>query len=274
MPLEQFSDTIRRCCLLIKTHFYREPDAIALRVFGFFVTLIVHVPSSMHTLAIETSSSLGSIAIQLADGPPIEAEFAAGQSRGQSLIPQIQSLLDFKSVLPQQIGLVAVSLGPGSYTGLRVGVTCAKMLAWANRAPLVAVNTHHAIAHSVPPSPHDLCVVSDALRDSLYLTRFRFDTYWVETEPTRVVPVEHFCASLSQKEIVCGTPVVYENAIRAMGAALTESHQSVPRAAAVATVGIRMFHSGLTVSPASLTPLYLRQSSAETQWDRLHQGRK
>src|SRR5450759_3825007 len=99
----------------------------------------------MLTLAIETSGPLGSVALFESETVLGEQSLELGRQHGQSLIPTIRQLLTFYGKLPRDLELVAVSIGPGSYTGLRVGVVCAKTLAYAANSQLVAVDTLHAV---------------------------------------------------------------------------------------------------------------------------------
>src|SRR5438552_3091101 len=98
------------------------------------------------TLAIETSGIVGSIAL-CSDGERIEERtLQLGRHHGQSLIPELRQLLEDHRRKPRDCDLIAVSIGPGSFTGLRVGVVCAKTLAYVTGSRVAAVDTFHAIA--------------------------------------------------------------------------------------------------------------------------------
>lgn len=127
-------------------------------------------------LALETATDVCGVA--LLDGGTIRAEAHLRRPRihAQQLVPLIQTLLDRAGCTPADLAALAVSMGPGSYTGLRIGVSTAKGLARAVNAELVGVPTLEALAASVTPyaSPDDvICALLDARRDEVYAAAYR-----------------------------------------------------------------------------------------------------
>ena len=104
----------------------------------------------MRILALETSSSSGSIAVMEDDRVLGESAFDPGQRTAQSFAPAVRRQLEAVDWLPRDIQLVAVALGPGSFTGLRIGVTAAKTLAYAVGAEVIGANTLKVIAWQTP----------------------------------------------------------------------------------------------------------------------------
>src|SRR4051812_21138002 len=150
----------------------------------------------------------------------------------QTLAPAIVELLAAQQIQPEEIRLVATTVGPGSFTGLRVGVTTAKTFAYAVSADVMGVSTLEAIAHSVPPDllgyqPREIQAVIDAQRKELFLGRFRQEGFRVQgsgfsgggqetgdrgqelprmtrMDADRIVPVAEWLAGLSAGTIVSG----------------------------------------------------------------------
>lgn len=116
------------------------------------------------TLALETTEKFGSAA--LLDGSRVLAEIALPQDRrsSQTLHPALHTLFEHTQTAPTEIAVVAVVAGPGSFTGLRVGVTAAKVFAYAVGAKVIALDTFHTVASAVPSPTGIISVGVDAQR--------------------------------------------------------------------------------------------------------------
>ncbi|HEX6984119.1 MAG TPA: tRNA (adenosine(37)-N6)-threonylcarbamoyltransferase complex dimerization subunit type 1 TsaB, partial [Planctomycetaceae bacterium] len=123
----------------------------------------------MIVLGIETSGPVGSVALRRG-GRCVEERFLPelGRRHAQSLVPEVAAFLARHGVAAADVDAVAVSVGPGSFTGLRVGVTFAKTFAYAAGAELAAVETFRAIAENAPAAG-TVAVVADAQRGGLML---------------------------------------------------------------------------------------------------------
>src|SRR4051812_14993677 len=138
-------------------------------------------------LAIETSGRIGSVA--LIDGDSIEeAEFPHGLKHAAGLIPLIDRLCRERNLCPTDLSELYVSVGPGSFTGLRIGITLAKTLAFATGAKLLAVPTLRVLAANAPPEARHLVPVLDAKRDQIFTARFERTAGggWVRREPAHL----------------------------------------------------------------------------------------
>jgi tRNA threonylcarbamoyladenosine biosynthesis protein TsaB len=224
------------------------------------------------TLAIETSTRQGSLALMREGEFSAELPLELGTAHGQSLLPCVASLLRQEGLSTGDLRLVAVSQGPGSYTGLRVGVVCAKLLAWSLQIPLVAVDTLRALAagHNTPTAR--LWVVTDAQRDAVYAGCFALETPHRPATliPTMVLPVHQLVSQIRSEDVVRGLAVDKLLEVAPEMAGQSGGEPLGPTARWVGSEGIASLRRGELSDPRSLTPVYLRQSSAETQWDRLH----
>lgn len=124
-------------------------------------------------LAVETSGADGHLALQTADGQVADSRFGSDDRRhAQTLVSEAGKLIDSVGLTPSQIDIVAVSNGPGSFTGLRVGTVFAKTMAWANHAKLIDVDTLQAIACAAPHGHPIVTSISDAQRSEVFINRY------------------------------------------------------------------------------------------------------
>jgi tRNA threonylcarbamoyladenosine biosynthesis protein TsaB len=229
----------------------------------------------MLTLAIETSGPVGSVAVVESGKILGEQKLELGRQHGQVLIPALERLLADCGKRARDCKLVAVSVGPGSFTGLRVGVVCAKTLAYAIQCPLAAVNTLHAIACNATPEISVVNVIGDAQRGELITARFVRDAggEWMPQGEIEILSTEAWAASLRPNDVVSGAALEKYAALAEGKCQILDPEFRVPRASTIARLGIRQLEAGQTTDPWQIEPLYLRRSSAEAQWEKLHPGK-
>jgi len=228
----------------------------------------------MLTLAIETSGPLGSVALFDSASLLGEQSLELGSKHGQSLIPTIDELLKLCGKRARSLELVAVSIGPGSYTGLRVGVVCAKTLAYAADCPLVAVDTLHAVACNSPADTTAVEVICDAQRGDLFAGKYKRDASgnWVPQNEICQIPAQAWANEVQSADTVSGPGLdKFANLVEGRCRVLTSEFRR-PVAIWVARLGIDKLKSGQLADLWLVEPLYLRRSSAETQWEKLHPG--
>lgn len=220
----------------------------------------------MITLGVETSGPIGSLALRC-DGRCIEERFLPelGRRHAQSLVPEAIALLRRCGVAPWEVGLVAVSIGPGSFTGLRVGVTFAKTFAYAAGARLVAVETFLAIAGNTPAAPA-VAVVADAQRGGLILGRYirRWDGGFVREGELKLVTPDGMRGLLAPEDVLTGPAV--DRATAEASREVAPERLRHPRASTVARLGEAGSCDG-AADPWTLEPLYVRKSAAEEKRD-------
>jgi tRNA threonylcarbamoyladenosine biosynthesis protein TsaB len=195
----------------------------------------------------------------------------AGRRHARELVSQIGELLRSAGLKPRDVNLVAVSVGPGSFTGLRVGVACAKTFAYAVGCRLAAVDTFEAIASNSPADVERIEVVGDALRGEVYVGRYTRAAAggWQRQGEFVVLLVETWLAGIDAGAIVSG-PATAKFAPDLAGRCrvlLTGTH--APGAAAVALIGEQQARAGQFAELWSLEPVYIRPSGAEEKLERL-----
>lgn len=224
-------------------------------------------------LAIETSSRHGSVAV--AAGPSLLAaeEFASDLRHAVELLPAIDRLCRRAGWKPDGVEQVFVSIGPGSFTGLRVAVTVARHLALACGAkivgvPSLGVTADNARTISRPP-PH-VAVVLDAKRGQVYAGLFVLgaDAYVAVGDAVVIEPAA-WLAGLPRPLAVMGEGIGYHRvAIDAAGVDVLPDVVSWPKAEAVHRLGWRLAERGAFTEPGELTPHYLRRPEAEELWEK------
>jgi tRNA threonylcarbamoyladenosine biosynthesis protein TsaB len=229
---------------------------------------------SLITLAIETSSKFGSAALLRDELVVAEHDLDPLVGSARTLAPAMQQLLADQNLRPQQVNLIAVSTGPGSFTGLRVGITTAKTLAFALRCNLIGVDTLDAIAEQfagviVPPVVTQLHAVIDAQRRELFLARFERATAtdaamcWKRTAETQIVPAETWLRELTGDTAVTGPAL--QRLLPGLRPSTVASPADCwrPQAATIGLLGLVAWRSGRRDDLYQLMPTYLRPSYAD-----------
>lgn len=225
--------------------------------------------STMRVLALETSGRLGSIALLEAEGDAAtvraERELPAGERTARSLLPCLQQTLAEQSWRPADVELICVTMGPGSFTGLRIGVVAAKTIAYATGAKLVGVHTLAAMAANVAADSPRLWTVLDAQRQELFVASFDLGRPIVDqaTPQTEILGVDAWLARLQSGDAVAGPPLAKLRAGLPASVIVADETTWPPSAAAAGRVGAALFARGVSVQPLELVPKYYRDSAAE-----------
>jgi tRNA threonylcarbamoyladenosine biosynthesis protein TsaB len=160
--------------------------------------------------------------------------------------------------------LIVVTQGPGSFTGLRIGITAAKTLAYAVGAEVMGVNTLKVIASQVPAEQQDVWTAMDAQRGQLFAARFRRrEGGWETIVQTHIVDNEHWLQSLTRDTAVTGPGLARLRDRLPAGIVIVDDGCWAPRAEAVGRVGYLEFHAGKRDDLWALVPEYFRKSAAE-----------
>jgi tRNA threonylcarbamoyladenosine biosynthesis protein TsaB len=169
----------------------------------------------------------------------------------------------------RDLDAVIVSLGPGSYTGLRIGIMSAKTLAYASGCAVLGIETFRAIAHRAPPEAAVVDVIADAQQQNVYIQRWRHAADEWRSEPLKIGAYGDWVADLSPDVCVSGPGVeLHESAIPSVNRRVpVECRNSDP--SSLLELGLRRWLRGEADDLWALEPLDLRPSSAEEKWDRM-----
>ena len=217
-------------------------------------------------LILETSHRIGTVALSLGDAIVGERSLDDSRRHARDLAPAIQELLTRQGWRACELDGVFVSRGPGSYTGLRVGLMSAKTLAYVTGCTLLAIDTFAAIRQQVAPDLRNVDVVADAQQDNIYVQRFG-----THPEPLAIMPRARWLESALALNVSVTGPGLEVFAER-LPAELTVLPREtwLPRTASLLRVGLARLAKGERDDPYAVEPLYLRASSAEQKWDQLH----
>ena len=221
----------------------------------------------MLTLALETSGRLGAAALLDNDQIVAARELAATQRTAEALVPLIHDLLLELDRRAADLELIGVTVGPGSFTGLRIGVTLAKTLAYACGAAVVGVNSLEVIAvQTLLDAEHDACCcVMDAHRSQLFTGSYRRDSNGqvVEAQATRIETVDDWLGSLTAGICVAGPVLARLKDRLPTGCVVSPAASWAPRPQTVGQLARRRQLSGSTDDLWPLAPAYYRASAAE-----------
>jgi tRNA threonylcarbamoyladenosine biosynthesis protein TsaB len=219
----------------------------------------------MRILALETTERDGSLAAADDDNLLVELILDRTQRSAQSLAPAIVALLRQVGWRAADVQLVAVSGGPGSFTGLRIGVTTAKVFAYAVGADILGIDTLEAIAAAAPEDVTKVSVVMDAQRGQLVARRYhRRSGGWFEpAETEKLIDIETWLEQLTPEIAVSG-PVLGKLADRLPADVRpVDPRYWPPRASRVARLAARDYALGRRDDLWKLAPHYCRRSAAE-----------
>ena len=223
-------------------------------------------------LAFETSCAIGSIALG-AGARLIEARtFSRPRQHAKEFLPTIHDMCSAHGVAPSDVKRVYVSSGPGSFTGLRIGVTAARMLALAVSTEVVAVPTLQVIALNAlghTPRANRVAVILDAKRGRVYAAAFirRADVYEAVSEPAEVDP-RVFLDQQGRETYVLGEGIAYhQEAVEQSGLTVLPEELNRPRAEIVLAIGHALAEKGRHCDPRDFVPTYIRPPEAQEKWD-------
>ena len=223
----------------------------------------------MLILAFETSAKAASVALH--DDAKLLAESYqnTGLTHSQTLMVMAEDMLKQCGYTAKDVTHVAVAAGPGSFTGVRIGVAAAKGLAWGLQVPCCGVSTLEAMAKNMGIYAGIVCAVMDARRNQVYNALFRVENgNFSRITEDRAISLADLGAELSQMEgevYLVGDGSLVAKAALGDGVIAPAEHRMHQRAAGVAMVAAEMIAAGAICDAESMQPNYLRLSQAERE---------
>jgi tRNA threonylcarbamoyladenosine biosynthesis protein TsaB len=215
-------------------------------------------------LAIDTSTAIASLALSIKGEVQAELTWHAGRSHTTELMPNIVHLLHLAKVEIKDMEGIIVAKGPGSFTGVRVGVSTAKGLCFALGVPLVGISTLEveAFAHAATSLP--VCPILGAGRGEIAAALFQMQgEKWARLNAEHITSVDALCSEIERRTIFCGEipPEVAQRLKHRLEskAIILQGGASLRRAGFLAQLGWRRLEAKDFDDPAALQPLYLRK---------------
>jgi len=227
-------------------------------------------------LGIDTSAKFCNLS--LIEDEDIIVEHAINDSRKKHssiLVPTIKDLLKTIDLKIEKINGIAVSIGPGSFTGLRIGLCVAKGLCYARSLPLLGIPTLDAMAFPLKEIPYLICPVLESKKDEIYDVVFRGGESLQRIMDYKCEDIQSLLARLSplkEKKIFLGDGIKnYRDIIKekiGKDALFIDSQLNLPVATSIAFLGLNKIKKGEEDDISTLSPFYLRKSEAEIIWEK------
>lgn len=229
----------------------------------------------MLTLAIDTATKVCTIALCQDEQVLAEYTVNVGMTHSEGLLPQIEQLLQRTGVKKEDIELLAVSMGPGSFTGLRIGLATAEAMAYSWQCYLHGVDTLKALAYNLPVEGILLSPVLDAQKGNFYHALYKWEQgNLVEIEPLQVVSGEQVLARI----VSCKLPALLLGECTKLtklnlpdNVKIVSEALKMPKASSVALLAMKEFDANADKKIFGLEPYYIRRSEAEELWEKKHQ---
>ncbi len=227
----------------------------------------------MKILALETSTMLGGVAIADDNGLIAEIRLNVKTTHSERMMTAIDWALKQSGVTLDAIDAVAAASGPGSFTGLRIGLATAKGLCYATGKPLVLIPTLEALAWNFPYCMHPVCVMLDARKGEVYAALFLWKgDRFVTLVPETSVRPEDLLRDGDGPVVLAGEGAMryWDRILSALGerALAAPLHKMVPSPANIALLGVQKARRSEYADPATAEPLYVRKSEAEVKWSK------
>jgi tRNA threonylcarbamoyladenosine biosynthesis protein TsaB len=223
----------------------------------------------LNILALDTSTPYAALAVARSDGMLFAAVTDPAQRHGRTLVPALRDLLGEAGLALGELDGIAVGRGPGSYTGLRIGLTAAKTLAFVAGKPLVGLDSLEVIGRNAPASAARISVIADAQRGDLFVADFVRplpDGPLIQSGATRVEPTHDWLARLVPGTMVLGPAVERLRALLPETVIAADPALEFPQGLALIALAREVLSSGRCDDVWFLEPVYLRKSAAEDQW--------
>lgn len=233
----------------------------------------------MKILAIDTSAMVASAAVL--DENITIAEFSTNykKTHSQTIMPMIESILKMIELSPKELDYIAVSSGPGSFTGLRIGAATAKGMAHGVNIPIVEVPTLDVLAYNIFETDKIICPIMDARRNQVYSALYMYDEEifdkLTDYMADDIEVIIEKALSYNKKIIFLGDGVpVHLERLKELGdkALFAPVSCNRQRAACVGALALEKIKKGEVLSYSEFTPFYIRKSQAEREYEEKHNG--
>ncbi len=218
-------------------------------------------------LAIDTSTDTAGLALVSDAELLFEMSWRCGRNHTRQLLPNLAHLLHLTGVATSALTAIVVARGPGSFNGLRVGVSAAKGLAFALDIPIVGISTLEAAACQYAATGLPVTAVFSAGRGEIATAGYRLRRdQWLPLAAERLTTFDTISDEITEKTFFCGDPVLTAELKKSLGAraVLPSPTTGLRRAAFLAELGVKRLQTGDVDDAATLQPVYLRRPNITT----------
>jgi len=223
-------------------------------------------------LGIDTSTTCGSIGLIHDENVISEYLLNLSITHSERLLDAIDLVLGRTRCALADLDGFSISLGPGSFTGVRIGVSTVKGLAFAVQKPVVGASTLDVLASQVSPTPYLICPIIDARKGEVYAAFYRYEEFkhLKRLSEYQAIRPEVLSGMLKEPTIFLGDGAIkYEddlkNSLKSL-ALFSPAALHIPHGSAVARLGAELLMRGEVLDLATFSPLYVRLSDAEIKW--------
>lgn len=220
----------------------------------------------MLILGIEAATRVASAAVVSDEKILAEISQEARLTHSETLLPQIEQVLKIAGV--EKVDAVAVSIGPGSFTGLRIGLATAKALAYAWHIKILGVPTLQAIAYHFPTNSATVLPLLDAQKNRAYVQAFKAGAPVSKLEVKSIDEIVTSAGKIDGEVFLCGDVLGKIKVELPPNVKIAPINLRMPRAVNVALCGKALLDAGEISNVMNLEPLYVRRSEAEELWER------
>lgn len=227
----------------------------------------------MKVLAIDSSGLVASVALVTEDELIAEYTINYRKTHSQTLLPMLDEIVKMTNIDLTELDAIAISKGPGSFTGLRIGAATVKGLAMVLDIPVIPVATVDGLAYNLYQTNSIICPLMDARKNQVYTGLYK----WVDNEfkvllEQKTLDIEEISKEINKTEeevTFLGDGVkVFEDQIKEMVEVnynFVPAHLSRQRAGAIGALGIEYYKKGILMDADEFVPTYLRMSQAERE---------
>jgi len=228
----------------------------------------------MKILGIDTSTMAANVAVLEDDKLICEYTINTKKTHSQKLMPMIENMLKLSDLDIKEIDAIAICVGPGSFTGLRIGMATAKAMAHVNNIPLIGVNSLEILGANMDLCNRNICSILDAQRNQVYMNKYILkDDKITELEEISIKPIDELLEEISSSNedwVLVGEAVYkYKEKIEEISnITIPPPANNITKASTLCFVARdKMLSNDQVYNCYNINPMYIRKSQAEEQYE-------
>lgn len=228
----------------------------------------------MKILGIDTSTMAANVAVLEDDKLICEYTINTKKTHSQKLMPMIENMLKLSDLDIKEIDAIAICVGPGSFTGLRIGMATVKAMAHVNNIPLIGVNSLEILGANMDLCNRNICSILDAQRNQVYMNKYILkDDKITELEEISIKPIDELLEEISSSNedwVLVGEAVYkYKEKIEEISnITIPSPANNITKASTLCFVAIdKMLANDQVYNCYNINPMYIRKSQAEEQYE-------